>query len=169
MGVRIVFDKQVTTKLIEKYLDRHGWHTHRSVDQPTGGLVLTSGTAPTGGQVNLGIALLNPQKALVFQVPNVLKAPLDETPADRLSGLLLMMGLLNYKTIVGKWAYDPSDGEVAFRAGVPIDEGGLTFEHFEHCLRAVTASLGDAPALQAILSGEKTADVAVEEERARVG
>jgi hypothetical protein len=38
------------------------------------------------------------KKAAVFSVPGVLKAPVDATPADRLSGLLLMMGLLNYET-----------------------------------------------------------------------
>jgi hypothetical protein len=51
---------------------------------------------------------------------------------------------------------------------MPIDGGELTFEDFEHCLRAVLGAMFDLPVLRSILTGEKAADVAVMEERARV-
>ncbi len=161
-----MFEKHVDTKLIEKYLERHGWHAHQALDQV--GAVLTGWHEPTGDQYAMVIKVLEQQHAVMFQLPGLLKAPLDETPADRLSGLLLMLGLLNYELVLGKWAYDPADGEVSFRCGVPAD-GELSYEQFERHLVATMAATLDVKTLQAILSGEKTADVAIKEEKAKVG
>jgi hypothetical protein len=60
--------------------------------------------------------------------------------------------------ILGKFAYDPRDGEVRFSVSVPIDENDLSYEQFQHCILAVVKTVEEyAPKLKAIAAGEKTA------------
>jgi hypothetical protein len=67
--------------------------------------------------------------------------------------------------ILGKFAYDPRDGEVRFSVDVPIDENDLSYEQFQHCILVVVKTVEEyAPKLKAIAAGEKTAQQLLEEE-----
>jgi hypothetical protein len=67
--------------------------------------------------------------------------------------------------ILGKFAYDPRDGEVRFSVDVPIDGNDLSYEQFQHCILVVVKTVEEyAPKLKAIAAGEKTAQQLLEEE-----
>lgn len=107
------------------------------------------------------------KNCLSFRVPKVLVAPRDTTPAERLADLLLAMGFINYRIILGKFAYDPRDGEVRFSVDIPIDENDLSYERFQHCLGAAVTCVEEyVPKLKAIVAGEKTAQQFLDEELA---
>jgi hypothetical protein len=159
---------QVTLELLKGYLERFGWHRYKAVDEPSEkeGIIYTgwrSSEAPEG--YNMAIDPMVERNCLSFKVPKVLVAPRDTTPAERLAELLMAMGFINYRIILGKFAYDPRDGEVRFSVDVPIDENDLSYEQFQHCMGvAVTIVEEYAPKLRAIVAGEKTAQQFLEEE-----
>ncbi len=66
-------------------------------------------------------------------------------------------GGLNFKMMMGTWCYDPNDGEVAVKIGVPIHDG-LSFEAFEHCLTTILVPLVSVygPQLKALIAGDTT-------------
>lgn len=151
--------QEVTVELIEQYLERFGWEQYMAVPEPKEkeGVVLT-GWAGLGDEGHrLAIDPIVEKGMLLFKAHRVLEAPPDETPADRLNGLLLVLGALNYKHVMGGFAYDPRDGEVAFKLGMPVYSDDLEYEDFEHCLKAVIAAVEvDGPKLKAIVDGTKT-------------
>ncbi len=163
--------KSVTVKQIEKYLDRRGWSKHHAVAEPgeKEGTVLTGWRASSGEVFGLLIDPIIETSVLILRVPKILHAKPDSIASDRLSGLLMMMSYLNYELMLGNWIYDPSDGEVAFKLGIPIDDGDLSYENFDHCVRALVASVEvDASNLRAITDGSKSALEMLRKEGARV-
>jgi hypothetical protein len=159
---------QVTLELLKGYLERFGWSRYKAVDEPfeKEGVIYTgwrSSEAPEG--YNMAIDPMVEKNCLSFRVPKVLVAPRDTTPAERLAELLMAMGFINYRIILGKFAYDPRDGEVRFSVDVPIDENDLSYEQFQHCMGVVVKMVEEyAPKLRAIVAGEKTAQQFLEEE-----
>jgi hypothetical protein len=159
---------QVTLELLKGYLERFGWSRYKAVDEPLEkeGIIYTgwrSSEAPEG--YNMAIDPMVEKNCLSFRVPKVLVAPRDTTPAERLTELLMAMGFINYLIILGKFAYDPRDGEVRFSVDVPIDENDLSYEQFQHCILVVVKTVEEyAPKLKAIAAGEKTAQQFLEEE-----
>jgi hypothetical protein len=159
---------QVTLELLKGYLERFGWSRYKAVDEPLEkeGIIYTgwrSSEAPEG--YNMAIDPMVEKNCLSFRVPKVLVAPRDTTPAERLTELLMAMGFINYRIILGKFAYDPRDGEVRFSVDVPIDENDLSYEQFQHCMGVVVKMVEEyAPKLRAIVAGEKTAQQFLEEE-----
>ena len=148
----------VTVRLIEQYLDQFGWRKHTSIDEAgeQEGAVLTGWVGDAGLQHGLVIDPIVERGCLIFRVPKVFMAPLDETPGDRLSGLLAMLGLLNYQLLLGRWCFDPRDGEVSFKVGIPIDDG-LGFKGFVRCIGAIAMSVdNDVPTLRDLLEGRTT-------------
>jgi hypothetical protein len=153
-----MFRKSVI-ELVKSYLHRYGWK-FVEVDEPNekeGVLVV-----PWAGLNGEGhMLLIDPQeekKALVFRVTGIAKAPPDETPADRLNGLLLAMCASNYGTILGAWAYDPRDGEVVFKFAVPTDGADFEYEDFQHCMTTVQLMVeAEAPVMKGIIDGTTTA------------
>ena len=163
--------KGVTVKQIEKYLDRRGWNKYQSIEEPgeKEGATLTGWRSPGGEGYTMLIDPLVEKKCLTFRVAKILHAKPDSTPSDRLSGLLMTMSFLNYQLILGAWVYDPSDGEVAFKVGIPIDDDELSFETFEHCMRVLIAAVEvDADNLRAIVSGAKSAVDVLRAEGAKI-
>jgi hypothetical protein len=157
--------------LIEKYLDRFGWPQHEAQDEAgeQEGLVMT-GWQSAGGGVGLLIDPIKERSLLRFVAVEILKAPPSSTPADRLAALLLCMGFLNRLLVLGKWSYDPSDGEVRFDLGVAIDDDHLSFEAFEHCLKIVVIAVDShAPTLRSIAAGELTASEFLARNGSRMG
>lgn len=155
-----LFAKKVTCEMIEGFLDQRGWQGRLTVPEPgeEEGVVMTGWRASDGeGSYKLLIDPILEQNVLLFRVPAITHAPPNSTPAEHLNGLLMAMAAINYRTLVGSWALDPSDGEVVYKAGLPIDAHNLSFEDFDHCLKAVAITVEQyAPKLRAIASGEAT-------------
>lgn len=150
-----MFNKSVTTKRIGKYLDQYGWPEYREIDEEDEkeGIVFTGWPSRMGGTAVI-IDPMVEKKSLAFKAIDILKAPPSSTPTDRLVGLLMAMAYLNWRLIIGSWSYDPSDGEVRFELGVPIDDDDLSFEKFAHCLRALTTAVNAyGKKLEAIADG----------------
>ncbi len=166
-----MFKNEVTVDLIKTYLEKFGWKQYRDVpepDEPEG--VVMTGWQSLGGEGHpLIIDPIVQKGALLFRAGQVLKAPPDETPAERLNGLLLALAALNYTYILGGFAYDPGDGEVVFKLGIPVDSNDLAYEHFEHCMRVVGLAVeSDGPKLKAIVEGTKTAQEVLASEQMQV-
>jgi hypothetical protein len=149
--------RKVTTSTIEKYLKRFGVTgtatRHDGVRQGVSATLEVPGLTWT-----VHVDLADETGQLEFRVPRLLLASLDDTPADRVHGLLLAMGALNYRIPLGTLAYDPSDGEVALRYAMPVVGGELHYEDFEQVLvvlqNVVAKHVSD---LRAVVAGEKTA------------
>ncbi|MGB9723381.1 MAG: YbjN domain-containing protein [Chloroflexia bacterium] len=145
--------------MIEQYLRRYGWQRFESREEPDEkeGVVLTGWKGLGDSQHMMVIDPIVEKNVLVFHVPKVLSAPLDTTPSDCLRELLVALGNINYQILVGKFGYDPRDGEVRFTVVVPTDNINLTYEQFEHCMRVITMTVERyGPSLQEIANGSKT-------------
>jgi hypothetical protein len=167
-----LFEKRVIDQ-VTSHLQRYGWSKYQEMEEAgeKEGVVLTGWTMePNGENHTLAIDPIVEKNVIQFRARNVFKAPPDSTPADRLNGLLLAMGALNYKLIVGGWAYDPRDGEVLFRFGLPLHEGEISYEDFEHCIKVTVAAVElDGARLKAIVEGTKTGPEIAAEEGLGVG
>jgi hypothetical protein len=163
----------VTLDLLKGYLDRFGWHKYKSVDEPMEkeGVIYTGwSSSPSADGFVMTIDPIVEKKCLSFHVPKIIEAPPEETPAEQLKELLLAMGFINYRIILGKFSFDPRDGEVRFPLSLPIDENTITYEQFEHCLAVAVKAVEDyAPKLRAIAKGEKAAADLISEEMAESG
>ena len=159
---------QVTLELLKGYLERFGWHRYKAVDEPLEkeGIIHTGWRSSEEAEgYNMAIDPMVEKNCLSFRVSKVLVAPRETTPAERLADLLMAMGFINYRIILGKFAYDPRDGEVRFSVDVPIDENDLSYEQFQHCLGIAVKTVEEyAPKLKAIAAGEKTAQQFLDEE-----
>jgi len=159
---------QVTLELLKGYLERFGWSRYKVVDEPfeKEGVIYTGWRSSEEAEgYNMAIDPMVEKNCLSFRVPKILMAPRDTTPTERLAELLMAMGFINYRIILGKFAYDPRDGEVRFSVDVPIDENDLSYEQFQHCLGVAVKMVEEyAPKLKAIAAGEKTAQEFIDEE-----
>lgn len=157
----------VTLKMLTDYLERFGWSRYQAVDEPfeQEGIIYTGWhNVPDGPSYRLTIDPMVERGCLVFRVPNLLEAPQDENP-ERLADLTKVIGYINYRIILGKFAYDPRDGEVRFSVDVPIDENTFTYAQFLHVMRVVIETTEIyAPRLQAIWAGELTAQQFIEQD-----
>lgn len=154
-----MFRKGVTVERIGEHLRRFGWDRFQAVPEfgEKEGLIQT-GWNMAGRDHAVYIDPMVERGLLLFVVRGVVKAPPDSTAADRLEGLLLAMTTFNYKLIVGAWAYDPTDGEVVFKLGLPIRGGTLEYEDFELALTGIVAAVeSQGEGLREILDGTKTA------------
>lgn len=92
---------------------------------------------------------------LCFRVPEIFKAPIDRYSGDALARMWGAMCYINYRIILGKFSYDPRDGEVRFSIDLPVDDGQLTDKQFEHTLRVCKQMVEEyAPKLKAIVEGQ---------------
>ena len=159
---------QVTLELLKGYLERFGWSRYKAVDETfeKEGIIYTGWRSSEEAEgYNMAIDPMVEKNCLSFRVPKILMAPRDTTPTERLAELLMAMGFINYRIILGKFAYDPRDGEVRFSVDVPIDENDLSYEQFQHCLGVAVKMVEEyAPKLKAIAAGEKTAQEFIDEE-----
>lgn len=149
----------VTVKTLEVYLRRYGWSHYKTVreEREKEGLILTGWEAVSGRRYGLIIDPIEEKSVLLFHVPQLLSAPPDRTPSNYLLELLMALGQINYQIILGKFSYDPRDGEVRFSITIPTDKSNLTYEQFKHCLDVITLTMDRYhKALEEILQGKKT-------------
>lgn len=94
---------------------------------------------------------------LGFRVGGLVWAGPDDTPADRVHGLLLALAALNARIPLGAFAYDPGGGEVSVHYAMPVC-GDLAYRDFARVLETLQDVLaGHAENLRAVVAGEKLA------------
>jgi hypothetical protein len=160
----------VTLQGLTEFLERFGWKHYRVENEPQEqeGLIRTGWRSSEDGRgYDMVIDPVVEKKCLIFRVPWVVTVPWDSMPTDRLMGLLALLTWVNYRIILGKFAYDASDGEVRFSIDMPIDESDFNYAQFDHVLNIIVSTVGKwAPRLQSLLAGEKKAeDLLVESAR----
>ena len=147
----------VTLQMMKDYLERFGWSRYQAVDElfEQEGLIRTGwrSSAEEEGYV-MTIDPMVEKGCLSFKAVQVLSAPLDSTPRERLSDLWLAMTYINYRIILGKFAYDPRDGEVRFSVDVPIDQNTFSYGQFTHTMGVVIKTVERyVPELRRIVAG----------------
>lgn len=151
---------EVTLKMLTQYLEQFGWSNYQAVDEPfeKEGVIRTGWRSSSDEEgYQMAIDPMVEKSCLCFRVTGVLTAPLAED-AERVRELTLAIGFINYNIILGKFAYDPRDGEVRFSVDVPIDENTFTYAQFLHVMRvAIESTELYAPKLHSVWSGEITA------------
>jgi WD40 repeat protein len=156
-GPVVARGKKGTGRTIGKYLDRFGLASLR-LSGSDGDEVCLSALGVEGHEYQLVVSWLSGLGQLQFRVGGLLHATLDDTPADRVHGLLLALAVLNYRIPVGALGYDPTDGEVALRYALPATGGEVRYEDFEQVLVVLQNVLakhgGD---LRSVVAGERTA------------
>lgn len=146
--------RNVTTDTLEKHLQRFG----AAVTQITeDGQRLSACFGVLDQSYTLAIDLAREAGLLGFSVSDLLHATLDDTPADRVHGLLLALAVLNHRIPLGSLGYDPVAGEVVLRYTMPVS-GDLAYEDFEQVLGVLRQVLIErASDLRAVIAGERTA------------
>lgn len=121
----------VTLEQMRQYLEQFGWSNYKAVDEPfeKEGIIITGWRSSLVSEsFVLQIDPMVERNYLSFRVLRVVSAPPDTTPPNRLAEMLMALGWINYSIIIGKFSYDPRDGEVQLSVGVPIDENDFTYE-----------------------------------------
>ncbi len=148
----------VTVELMRTYLERFGWSRYEIVDEPyeAEGLLRTGWRShPEVEGFTLVIDPMVERECLSFRVIEVLSAPSELTDPEAHYQLMQALAFLNYLLIIGKFGYDPRDGEIRFSIDLPIDANTLTYEQFVHCLRvAILSTERYAPLLEAVRDGD---------------
>jgi len=151
-----------------EYLKRFGWNRYQAVDEPfeQEGLIRTGWRSSEDAESYvMSIDPMVERNCLSFKVHQLLYVPLDLTSPGRLSNLWLAMSYINYRIILGKFSYDPRDGEVLFSVDMPIDDNTFTYAQFVHTMRVIIKSVEQyTPQLQAIVMGELTAQEFIEQD-----
>jgi hypothetical protein len=150
--------RKPTTDTVEKYLARYGVPA-RTIQQlgESQGVVHTQ-LDVLGTAYLLEVDPVAETGLLEFRVPRLLHATLDDTPADRVHGLLLVLATLNYRLPLVSLGYDPRDGEVALRYGLPTLGGSLAYEDLERVLVVIENVLArHVEDLRAVVAGVRTA------------
>jgi WD40 repeat protein len=154
----VALGRKATARTIEKYLERYGLEATRlsGTEQEDQTYVSALGVESHGYQVTIrhdvGLGQLE------FRIAGLLHATLDDTPADRIHGLLLALSVLNYRIPLGALGYDPTDGEVALRYTLPVTGDEVRYEDFEQVLVVLQNVVAKHAAdLRAVVAGERTA------------
>lgn len=100
------------------------------------------------------------KRCLRMTAPRLFFAPQTPGSEARLLELLKAIGFINYSHNVGRFSYDPRDGEVAFDLNMPLVDISIPYSMFEHCLLLFLAQIRDkVPRLKDVWEGRCGADV----------
>lgn len=148
-------------ELLASYMDRLGYRYLR-VEEPgqREGIIVTAFTFVNEGfSIQVFIDPVVEKGCLLMKAPRLFQARMAGNP-ERLTELLKAIGYINYSIILGKFCYDPRDGEVSFEVNIAIDDIVVSFRQFEHCLIVLCGEIQDKlPKLKAIWDGQCNADV----------
>ena len=151
--------KKTTLKLLTEYLPKYGWPAFQVVDDTTdGGKILTGWSSPFISEPRLMfISVSHSQNTFNVVVPMLVSAPQEEMPIGQLADVLTAIGFANYALALGRFAYDPRDGEIRLEFGIPIDGAAITYGQFEHVMNVAQASVMYwAPRIKDIAEGGRT-------------
>ncbi|HOK10356.1 MAG TPA: YbjN domain-containing protein [Candidatus Hydrogenedens sp.] len=154
--------KHITLQLIKEYLERFGWKNYEAVNEPfeQEGIIYTGWRSSENSPVYM--VCIDPmieKKCLSFRTQNLIRAPFDKIPKEQILNLLLALEWINYRIIIGKFAYEPVYGDIRFSIDLPIDENTISYEQFVHSLGLVVEVVETyAPIIVMILEGKVTAE-----------
>ncbi len=151
-------NKRPTADTIARYLTRYGASADTCPQPGQSEGVVRAPLDVLGQTYLLEVDPIVEEGLLRMSVPRLLHATLDDTPADRVHGLLLALAALNYRIPLVHFGYDPVDGEVALLYALPVLGGVLAYEDFERVLVVVENVLAKhVDDLRAVVAGERTA------------
>lgn len=154
----------ISKELIGSYLKRYGWQKFDvRQDTPQFTEILT-GWQDTKNAIHLMlIKILKEKNVIVFVLPNVAKAPRDQIHIGQLGDILMALGFINYQVLLGRFSYDPNDGEIRFEDAMPIDNANLSYEQFEHIIKAITITVDYwYSRILDVCKGERTGEALIE-------
>ncbi len=153
--------KRVSVDLIKEYLQRLGWVKYEEVDEPeeSEGIIYTGWRSSPGSSGY--VVCIDPmveKNCISFRTEQLIFLPVNQISLEVLINLLLAMLWINYRTILGKFSYEPINGEVKFSIDVPIDGDIFTYGQFLHSLGVfVNVVESYAPSLKLIGMGRMSA------------
>jgi hypothetical protein len=151
--------EKTTIQLLTQYLPKYGWPAFKVIeDGPTGGKILTGWGSPLVGESRMMfISIDHRQNTMLVVVPALVSAPQERMSIGQLADVLAALGFANFALSIGRYCYDPSDGEIRYEIGLPIDAAEITFEQFEHLMNIAQAAVTYwAPRIKAVADGERT-------------
>ena len=158
--------QRTTIDLLTDYLPKYGWQGYKVVEERPGGggRILTGWVSPLAGSGRVMFLDVNHGKnTLLLVVPAVAIAPEESMPIGQLADVLTALGFANFALAIGRFAYDPSDGEIRYEYGMPIDATAISFEQFQHMINgAVAAVTYWGPRLKDAAEGDRTGESIVE-------
>jgi len=153
--------RHVTLELIKQYLERAGWVKYEEVDEPQEqeGMIFTGWrSSPSSEGYVVCIVPMIEKKCLSFRTEQLIFLPVNEISVDVLINLLLAMLWINYRIILGKFSYEPINGEVKFSIDIPIDGDNFGYGQFLHSLGVFVSVVESyAPSLKLIGMGRMSA------------
>lgn len=157
-GSVVALGKKANARTIERYFERYGLEAARLSGTPEDEATCISALGVNGHAYQVTVTRDADLGQLRFRIAPLLHATLDDTPADRVHGLLLALAVLNHRVPLGSLGYDPTDGEVALHYAMPVTGGELRYEDFEQVLVVLENILTmHAADLRAVVAGERTA------------
>jgi hypothetical protein len=149
-----------TIKDIASHLERFGFKNYKIIeDTAEGGKLLTG----WDGKYVSALEVNHRTNTLQFIVPGIAAAKRDEISPGRLADILMAVGFANYALLIGRFAYDPNDGELRYNYVMPIDNASVTFEQFNHVMSATVQTVNYwAPRLRTACEGVRTGESVVE-------
>jgi len=156
---------EIGGKLLATYLKRYGFEKFDILSDSGNETRIMTGWASPGSGVPhvLVITVDRAKNAALFIVPNLAKAPREDLGPSDLAEILAALGFANYSLMLGKFSYDPSDGEIRFEYAMPIDNSKMSYEQFAHILKATTHTVEYwAKRIKDSCEGERSGDEIVE-------
>lgn len=152
--------------MIIEYLEQFGWKNYDAVHEPSEkeGIIYTGWRASEQGPVYMvSIDPMIEKRCISFRTQSLVQAPQSEVPEKVLLNLLLTLEWINYRIIVGKFSYEPFQGEVHFSIDIPIDENTISYAQFVHCLGLVVEIVETyTPLIKQVREGKMTAEQFIE-------
>jgi hypothetical protein len=147
-----------TIALLTEYLPRYGWPGFTVVeDTPAGGKIFTGWVSPVGGVRPMFIVLDHRTETLLLVCPALAAAPQDAMPVGQLADTLTALGFANYALQLGRFCYDPRDGEIRFEYGMPVGGAQLSYEQFAFMMNAAQGAVTYwAPRIKDAALGERS-------------
>jgi len=158
--------KRITLQLIMEYLERFGWKNYDVVDQPSEreGIIYTGWRASEQSPVYMvSIDPMIEKRCISFRTQSLVQAPQSKVSEKILFHLLMTLEWINYRIIVGKFSYEPFQGEVHFSIDLPIDENTISYAQFVHSLGLVVEIVETyTPLIKQVREGNMTAEQFIE-------
>lgn len=133
----------MTLDALSDQLNRYGWRDHARFDQKgerEGYLSAGWSKGPMDNGYTLYVDPVVEQGLLIFSVPRLAFLPRGLSHETKLRALQ-EIAVRNRALPLGGYSFDPADGEVTFRLGVPMPRSdSLSFEQFALCMKVCTAA-----------------------------
>ena len=147
-------------KDIAGFLERFGFEKYKIIEDTS-----DQGKLLTGwdGKYVSAIEINHNTDTVLFVVPGIAMAKRDDIPPGRLADILMAIGFANYALLIGRFSYDPSDGELRYDYAMPIDDAEMTYGQFNHLMTATVMTVNYwAPRLKTACEGARTGESIVD-------